>query len=333
VSAPTVTNHVHQMLFYESADELLAAAVPFLREGLTAGDATILTCRDENNTLLADAFGLDPRIVCLPSAAIYTRAATAAEAYRRLVGQRVAAGARRVRVVGESYFGADPDSWAECSRYEAIVNAALAACPLTTTCALDMRTLPAPVIENMISAHPLVLTPTGRIRNERYVDPATFLRRSMAGPDPVEQASPAVEFTAVTDLHQMTTLRHQLRAALDACALDRRIREDVVAAVQEVVVNGVEHGRPPVRVRLWGIPDRLVCTVTDTGQGFDDPLAGYVRPDGDDPCGPGAGLWLARQRCDRVEMMQGPRGFTVRLVTSTQVADPPAPTGRCLTTS
>jgi anti-sigma regulatory factor (Ser/Thr protein kinase) len=323
VSAPTGAHHVHEALVFRSPDELLAVAVPILRDGLAAGDAAILTCRDEHNALLADALGPHPRIVCLPPVRIYTRAAAAAETYRHRIGQRIAVGARRVGVVGEpNNVGPGPEDWAECVRFESIANATLAECPLTSICAFDVRTLPPAMIEDLVSAHPFVLTPTGRIPNERYVDPATYLRRSAGGPDPAERTSPAVTFAAVTDLHQVAALRNQLRAALDAHEVELPIMADVVASVQELVVNGLVHGRPPVRVRLWIPPGRLVCTVTDAGPGFDDPVAGYVRPDPDDAFSPGSGtgLWLARQLCDRVETAQTPAGFTVRLVTSARAA-------------
>lgn len=328
MNIPVATNYIHQGLFFTSPDELLTTAVPALREGFAAGDAVILACRDEHNALLADVLGPYPRITALSPDRIYTRAATAAETYRRLVGKQVAAGARRVWVVGElDNFRAGTDGWTECERYESITNAALAACPLTTICVWDMRRLPPAVVEDLLAAHPFVLTPAGRVRNERYVDPVSFLRRCRSGPDPVEQSSPAVEFGPLTELRQVADLRDRLRAALDTPAADPRVTVDVVAAVHEVVVNGLVHGSPPVRVRLWTPDGRLLCTVTDAGEGFDDPLAGYVRADGDDPFGPGAGLWLARQLCDRIEMARTVAGFTVRLSTSTRTAHPAADPG------
>ncbi|GII23799.1 anti-sigma factor RsbA family regulatory protein [Planosporangium mesophilum] len=323
MSAAAVTHFIHQGLFFSSPEELLAAALPLLREGLAAGDAVILACRDEYAALLVDAIGPHPRITRLPPVRVCARTATAIEDYHEMVAQRVAVGARRVEVVGEpNDFGANPDAWAECSRFEAICNVTLAMCPLTSTCTFDVGALPEPVIKDLASAHPFLLTPAGRIRNERYVDPATFLRRFAAGPDPVEETSPTVAFAAVTDLHQVAALRNQLRAALDAHEVDLPIMADVVAAVQELVVNGLVHGRPPVRVRLWTPPERLVCTVTDAGPGFDDPVAGYMRPDPDDAFSPGSGtgLWLARQLCDRVETARTPAGFTVRLITSAPAA-------------
>ncbi|NJC71960.1 sensor histidine kinase [Planosporangium thailandense] len=317
MSGRTAADYVHQVLFFASPDELLTAAVPAVRTGLAGGDGVILTCRDEYNALLADAVSPAPRILRARAATMYPRAATAVEALRRLVTRQLAGGARRIRIVGEASFGTGPDGWAECGRYEAAADALLSAFPVTATCVYDARVVPASVTGRLTEAHPFVLTPTGRrAPNERYVDPAAFLRRATAtGPDPVEQSGLPTEFAPVTDLREVDALRQRLAAVLAARGVDRRIAADVVAAIHEVTVNGLMHGRPPVRLRLWTPPGRLVCTVTDAGEGFDDPLAGYLRPDGD-PFGPGAGLWLVRQLCDRVEMAQTPAGFTVKLSTS-----------------
>ena len=76
--------------------------------------------------------------------------------------------------------------------------------------------------------------------------------------------------------------------------------------------NALRHGRPPVDVRLWTTPTRLVCAVTDRGNGFDDPLAGYVPYDDDHTR---AGLWLARRSCDSLDYVATPDGFTARLTT------------------
>jgi hypothetical protein len=57
----------------------------------------------------------------------------------------------------------------------------------------------------------------------------------------------------------------------------------------------------------------VLCAVTDQGPGFDDPLAGYAPLDTRHLDRGGAGLWLARQCCDRLDMSTDPDGFTVRL--------------------
>jgi anti-sigma regulatory factor (Ser/Thr protein kinase) len=59
--------------------------------------------------------------------------------------------------------------------------------------------------------------------------------------------------------------------------------------------------------------DRVVCTISDAGPGFDDPFAGYGPAHGDDLSRGGMGLWLARQLCDHVDITHDDDGVRVRL--------------------
>jgi anti-sigma regulatory factor (Ser/Thr protein kinase) len=77
--------------------------------------------------------------------------------------------------------------------------------------------------------------------------------------------------------------------------------------------NALRHGRPPVGLCLWVADDRVVCTVSDTGPGFDDPFAGYGPAHGDDLSRGGMGLWLARQLCDHVDITHDADGVRVHL--------------------
>jgi anti-sigma regulatory factor (Ser/Thr protein kinase) len=88
------------------------------------------------------------------------------------------------------------------------------------------------------------------------------------------------------------------------------------------VTNAFRYGGPPVHVRVWTTPFRLLCTVTDCGAGADLLFAGYSRGDVDEQTG--AGLWLARQTCDRLDAYPTPGGFTVRLSSAVPAADPGA---------
>jgi anti-sigma regulatory factor (Ser/Thr protein kinase) len=72
----------------------------------------------------------------------------------------------------------------------------------------------------------------------------------------------------------------------------------VVMAVHEALTNAVRHGRPPVRLRLWAGPDRVVAAVADGGDGPADPFAGLWR-DPDRTEG-GMGMWIIYQLCDHV---------------------------------
>lgn len=93
------------------------------------------------------------------------------------------------------------------------------------------------------------------------------------------------------------------------------VLEDFLIAMDEMTSNAIRHGQPPVDVRLWTSPDRVVCTITDRGPGWGDPFAGYGPAHGEDLSHGGMGLWLARQLCDHVDIFAGTNDMTVRLTT------------------
>jgi anti-sigma regulatory factor (Ser/Thr protein kinase) len=311
VSAAT-GSYLHDALFYSSDDELLAAAVPFLRAGLDLGELAMVICKPRNAALLADGLNGDPRLRLLPHAEVYqARTPAVILAYRRVMEREQAAGTSRIRLVGEVDFANQPTNWAEWSRYEAVCNVALAPYRLWGRCLYDTRRLSSEVLAAAELTHPYVVTASSRASNPRYVDPADFLRRSTAtGPDPLEATQPTLEIAELIDL---ALLRHDIRTALAGSSLPAEAADDLVLAISELVTNAVLHGRPPVRVRLWSTSNRQLCTITDQGPGFNDPFAGYLPAGGRYLAHGGRGLWLARQLCDQLDTYHTPEGFTVRL--------------------
>ena len=65
--------YLHHALFYDSPQDLVGAAGPFLRAGLAAGDLPVLVCSDRNSTLLTEALRGEAEIVVLEPASIYPR--------------------------------------------------------------------------------------------------------------------------------------------------------------------------------------------------------------------------------------------------------------------
>ena len=328
MSAPTANGHLHHALFFDTGDQLLGAAVPFLRAGLAEGETAALACTDDNNHRLADALGGDSRIVLIRQADIYTRVPAAIASHQRLVRTELANGAPRVRLVSEVDFGSDPSSLAEWSRFEAVLNVALGSHPLSTVCAYDTESLPRAALDAGRRTHPHLLTDSGRVANDDYVEPLDFRRGLDVIDDEIRSTPPTMRLPDLFEDSNVAPLRRALRSTLSGVTAPLT-RSDFVTAVAEVAANAVTHGRPPVRVRLWVAPDRLLCAVTDLGEGFDEPLAGYLPlGDGPGPSGPeqsGAGLWLARHLCDRIEMTPADDGFTVWLTTARPHALP-APT-------
>lgn len=88
--------------------------------------------------------------------------------------------------------------------------------------------------------------------------------------------------------------------------------EDFLAAVNEGVVNAVQHGGGQGRLRMWRVDGALLCEVRDTGPGIPDPV---LDAESLPPCAApgGRGIWLMRRLSDEVRFTTGPGGTVVRL--------------------
>ncbi len=304
-------SYVHDALLYDDRDELVAVAVPFLLEGLAAGDAAVVATSAGTASILRDAVDGDSRVHVLERGDVYrARTPTAITTFRQLADERSAHGVRQVRVVGEVDFGETERDWLEWQRYESVINRALADWPLWGLCVFDTQRLPEPVLESARQTHTSVVTPAGRFPNGDFVDPAHYLRTLPIPVEPLESTPPRLSALSVADF---IGLRHAVAAELATVDAPRDAVEDYLLAVDEMTSNAVRHGKPPVSLRLWVGDDRLVCRIDDHGPGFDDPFAGYGPAHGEDLSRGGMGLWLARQLCDHVDISGDDDGAHVRL--------------------
>jgi anti-sigma regulatory factor (Ser/Thr protein kinase) len=289
---------------YDSADELLAVAVPFLQGGLDAGEVVLARADQPVARLLSGAVGEDPRLVAGAAGDWYERPARAVAGLHRFF--QVAARGVRFRVLAEIRVADDPMAVAEWGRYEAVINEVFAPYPVWGLCAFDTRFASPQLLGIVEETHPALISQEGRRVNDRYVEPAEFLRSRLPR-TPIDDLEATLPYLMVRDVTDLRNLRRTVR---DAAAKWGPVSETVqgfVVAVNEVTENAMVHGRPPVRVRLWCTTTWLVCMVTDTGSGVADPFAGYRASDA------ASGLGLVRQLCDHVDLRVMPTGFTVRL--------------------
>ena len=303
VGHPPAGGFPHDALLYDSVDQLVGTVTPFLRDGLAAGDAAVLAVQPGTRAVLRDALGDDPRIVVLDRDDVYGPRTPAAIASLRRLGREHAPGdGQRVRVVGEIDFGPTERDWLEWERYEAVINEALRGWNLWGVCVYDTGRHPEPVLDAARCTHGQLVTPTSRIPNPGYTDPASFLRALPVPEEPLERTPPRL---SADDVRDFIGLRHAVAAELAELSAPADLVEDFLLAVDEMTSNALRHGLPPVTLRLWTAPDRMVCTITDGGPGWDDPFAGYGPAHGDDLSRGGMGLWLARQLCDHVDITGG----------------------------
>ncbi|MCE3552503.1 MEDS domain-containing protein [Pseudonocardia sp. RS11V-5] len=293
----------HEVVLHGADEEFLAVVAPFVREGVAAGEPTIVALAEHESALLRRALPRGAGVSWLSRAEQYRTPASAIRTYREQFAEAFRAGVPQVRLVGNVPHHVA--AWSGWVRYEAAVNQAFAALPVWSLCSYDTRVTPRAIIDDVVRTHPHLVGPDGTRRpNPGFVDPEEVLTERMRAPLPAEPG-PAV---LVLDDPSPAAARHALLGT--APLLDRDELEDLVLALSEVVDNAWVHGVPPVRVALW-TGERTVVTVTDTGPGPSDPYAGLLPAKGSATAG--LGLWMAHQLDREVTLHRGAGGFTVRM--------------------
>ena len=306
----------HEAALYSSAQEFLAVAVPFLAEGIAAGDPTLLAVPARLQRRVQEALG-DPAGLTLLAGEQYRQPFSTLQRNYQMFLDRVGTGGRwirQIRMIGavpEPGIGTQWDGWV---RYEAAINDLYASLPVWSVCPYDTRSNPAEVLDDVERTHPYLAAVDGGHRpNPRYTEPTAFLiERARKEIDPLERSHPDL---ALTD--PAPAAGRRASAALAATTtLDRETIDGLMVGVSEALTNAIRHGRPPVELRAWAAPHRVLVIVRDRGSGPSDPYAGYL-PRRGEQVDTGMGLWITRQVCSRVTLTQTPDGFAVRLVAGT----------------
>ncbi len=313
-TAPVEVSASHDGLYYDSDDDLVQFAVPFLRQAAAKKETAFVVGGPHTRELLAPVLDGLGGILFVPAPQVFTRTATALLVYQELVEDALAKGARGVRALSEIDFGSTPEGLTENLRFEAVANIAFGGQPLWNVCLYDVRRRPEQVLDASARAHPHLVFDQRRTSNPTYLHPAELLRRhSQTRPYDLEAHEPSVEVLDLraAGLAELRVRLHLVARRESALSTDRV--DEFIEAVNELVTNALEHGAGRVDLRLWAHGEQLVCTITDQGQGFDDPLAGFVPVPIDTLPQNGAGLWLARNFTDSLDVTHSGRGFTARV--------------------
>jgi anti-sigma regulatory factor (Ser/Thr protein kinase) len=301
--------HIHEAGLYGSDAEFRALIVPFAEEGIAAGEPVIIGYDDRKNDLVR-SWLTDPSAVEFNGdKGLYSTPAGAIATYRRKFESHVALGATRIRIAGDVPHPGNGRRFEGWDRYESAINTVWLDFPVWARCLYDVTTTPAAVLDVVERAHPQIILPSGERRTSgRYQDAATFEGLPYA-PDPLEATPPAVELVDRPAAEARHAITQSGRGWIAPATL-----QDLLIGVTEAVTNAQRHGRPPVTVRIWAAPDRVVVTVHDTGHGPADPLAGLVPAPGSTPDRRlGMGLWVMHQLDLDVALSSTDGGFTVRL--------------------
>ena len=305
LAAPAKPFH-HAALFYDGDESFLSAAVPFIRDGVAAGEAVMVAVDAAKTQLLTDGLGRDSRDVeFVDMATLGGNPARIIPALKTFLDR--AGPGRPARGIGEPIWaGRTADELAECQLHEALLNRAFAdADGFELLCPYDTGLLPTPVLQEACHAHPFIVS------DDRHV-----ASRDYRGADAVPPAAQAPLVPAPGNAQVLGFDRHNLaevRGLVSACAaragLSPAESDEFVLGVHELAANSVRHAGGIGVLRTWLDNGSAVCEVRDTGH-IQDPLAGrhLPRPGQLD----GWGLWLANEACELLQIRTGPTGTVVR---------------------
>ncbi len=311
---------VHQALVYGSDGEFLDVALPFVEEGMTAEEPTLVAVQEGNVENLRAEIGADPQGVTLFSVEQwFETSARTREKFGRWVAEQAdgPGRGRRVRLIGEPPWAIGHDAQVrDWARHESVLNVAFAEYPLTFICTYDARVLPPEIIDHARSTHPEIVGSDGPSESDTYEDPLDFCTRL---DDSVTRPTGDPDTEMSFGLSDLPDLRGSVDELAAGAGLSRVRTDELVLAVNEIATNAVVHGQPPATLCIWDEPGELIFEVSDVGEGIADVLAGQLTPAA---AGLGGrGLWLTRLVCDAVEIRTG-AGCTVAIRAATPAFSP-----------
>jgi len=297
----------HEAGFYGSDAEFAALIVPFVEEGVAAGEPVIIGYDDRKAGLLRSRLADPSAVEFIGDQSLYATPAGAIATYRRLFEFHLAMGAGQIRIAGDVPHPGNGRRFEGWDRYECAINTAWQDIPVWSRCLYDTSTASQAVLDIVERTHPLLVSPSGQRRASGRYQEAPVFEGLPPPPDPLEASTPMIQ---LTDRPAADT-RHAL-AQIGRSRVSNTTLTDLIIGASEAVSNALRYGQPPATVRIWAAPDRIVIKVHDTGPGPADPLAGLI-PAAHGTPNPGLGLWVMHQLDIDTALIRTGDGFTVRL--------------------
>ncbi len=298
----------HEALLYAGEADFLLGTLPFIRQGLAQGEPVLVVEGPDKTALLRRELGEDASLVTFADmTAVGANPARIVPAWREFVDEH--AGAPGLRGIGEPIWAARPeDELVECQRHEALLNVAFeGGTPWRLLCPYDTTALPASVIDEARRSHPYVIERHVELPSPQYRGVSDSAAALVDGP---LSAPPESAATLAFDVFELTEVRRLVASLAREAGLNAGATTDLVAAANEVATNSVRHGGGSGTVVVWQDGGSVVCEIRDRGR-YASPLADRERPRG--TAAP-AGLWLANQLCDLVQIRRYATGTVIRLV-------------------
>ncbi|MDP9240957.1 MAG: sensor histidine kinase [Actinomycetota bacterium] len=300
----------HEAFLYHGTAEFLAGTVPFVTDGLAAGQPVMVAVAQPRLDLIREALGADgPRVHLVDMAVLGRNPARIIPAWRAFVDECATDGLP-ARGIGEPIWaGRGSAELAECQLHESLLNVAVdPSTPLWLRCPYDVEALGAAVIDEAHRSHPMLVEADDYRASTVYGGVAhvdAIFGRSLPAPSEVAAELPF----GPPDLG---ALRAFVLAQACAAGVSAEQAGDLAVAIHELAVNSLRYGGRAGHARLWQETGALVCEVSDAGR-IGDPMVGRTAPSASQEGG--RGVWLANQLCDLVQIRSTPVGTAVRVLT------------------
>ncbi|MFF8726270.1 anti-sigma factor RsbA family regulatory protein [Streptomyces sp. NPDC015171] len=303
MTTPTADPFVHPALFYRGEEEYLHGTVPFVRDGLRAGEPVAVAVPGPNLAVLRAALGEDAADVS------FLDMTEAGRNPGRIIPKVLHAFAdahpgTRVRIVGEPIWaGRTSVEYPACVQHEALINPAFRGRDVTILCPYDAGRLDERVLADACATHPVVISGGTERRSPGYAPEQMIARYNQPLPHPAQADELVFDADGLPGARRFAVER-AARFGLSGIRV-----EDVNLIVAELTTNSVVHGGGSGGLRIWSDGGQVVCEVRDRGH-LSDPLAGR-RPAERGRLG-GRGLLMVHYLADLVRIHTDPDGTAVR---------------------
>jgi anti-sigma regulatory factor (Ser/Thr protein kinase) len=305
----------HDALLYAGDVEFAHGVGAFVRQGVEAGEHTVVVEPPRQIELLRDELGTDARHVeFVDMTQVGMNPARIIAVWKELLHTSRRRGVR-LRGVGEPAFvGRSDDELDECRIHEHLLNTAFGGIGPTWNllCPYDRAGLPAAVIVAAGGTHPCLIEKDEHRESSRFTDDLNEVFGGMLSRVPVW-----AQRRAFGD-GEISQVRADVWDFGRTVGLDDPQAADLVLVASELATNSIRYGGGGGTLSMWVADGAVHIEVTDSGL-LREPLVGRLRPGPDWPGG--RGLYLVNQVCDLVQIRSGADGTRVRAMMRRAPAD------------
>jgi hypothetical protein len=298
----------HEAFLWHDEEDFAAGMVPFLEDGLEAGEPMMVAVIPEHTAWLRDALGRRAEAIqFVDMQELGRNPARIIPAWQQFLDTHAEQG-RPVRGIGEPIWpGRRPAELLECQLHEALLNVAVdPELPFWLICPYDAEMLSADVVEEAFRSHPVIVEADSYQGSMHYAGRAHVDSMFTAELSELTGQVRRAHFIE----HDVGRLRTYLNLEFYVAGLPVERAADLAEVVHRLAVSSLHRGSSGGTVSLWDQSDAVVCEVADDTL-VQDLLLGRRVPFGEDH----DALWVANQLCDLVQLRSTEAGTAVRVHT------------------